>query len=40
MDGAEDDMLWNAVKMGMLRVSVRKRKALLMETVTLIGKDR
>jgi len=41
MDGTDDGMLWNAVKkMGMLRVSVRKMKALLMEIVTLIGKDR
>jgi hypothetical protein len=29
-----------AVKMGMLRVGVRKMKALRMETVTLIRKDR
>jgi len=43
MDGTDDDILWNGgEEVGMLRVSVKKMKALTvkMEAVTLIGKGR
>ena len=41
MDETDDDMLWNAVqRMGMLGGSVRKIKALKMETGTLTGTGR